>query len=188
MADLTFLGATSPAASDILPSPVLLGLGANLGDRAAAIDRALGLLAPDAGPFRRSSLYETPPWGDVDQPAFLNLVVGGATRLGPAQLLHLCKAVERTLGRQPGPRWGPRAIDVDLLAYGDLSLRTSELQLPHPRLHQRGFVLVPLAELSPHWRHSTLDRSALELLAALPEAETHHIVRWRGDDPAGDLR
>jgi 2-amino-4-hydroxy-6-hydroxymethyldihydropteridine diphosphokinase len=173
-----------PLGDATAPTPVVLALGANLGDRAGAIRRALELLAPDAGPFRTSDLYETPPWGDADQPAFLNLVAAGATCLGPAQLLHRCKGVEHALGRQPERRWGPRAIDVDVLAYGDLWLRTSDLEVPHARLHQRGFVLVPLAELLPDWRHPLLGRTASELLATLPVQETQGITRWRGDDPA----
>ena len=129
-----------------------LGLGANLGDRAGAIRRALDLLdATDAiAVTARSALYETPPWGDPDQPAYLNACALVETALSPQALLARCIATERALGRErdPARRWGPRAIDIDVLFYGDLALETPGLTLPHPRLFERAFVLVPLAEIA----------------------------------------
>ena len=138
-----------------MAEPVIayLGLGGNLGDRLAALQEALASL--DATPGMRwvscSSVYETEPWGVIDQPRFLNLVAGFETTLPPDALLSACQSVEATVGRTASYRWGPRLIDVDILLYGGevVSLATPDLQIPHPRLTQRAFVLVPLAEIAP---------------------------------------
>ena len=157
---------------------IYLGLGANMGDRLANLEAALTALAPACGPFRRSSVYETPPWGDLDQPSFLNLVVEGRTGLDRHALLRLIKLTEASVGRVPTRRWGPRVVDVDVLAYGDLVAADEVLEVPHARLQDRGFVLVPLAELAPDWRHPRLGQTAAELLTALSAAETASIVPW----------
>ena len=123
-----------------------VALGANLGDREASIRRAAELI----GAQRLSTIIETPPWGVTDQPDFLNAVAELETDLGPRPLLERLLEVERELGRvRGGRRWGPRTIDLDLLVLGDETSDTPALQLPHPRLHERPFVLVPLAELAP---------------------------------------
>jgi 2-amino-4-hydroxy-6-hydroxymethyldihydropteridine diphosphokinase len=131
----------------------LLGLGGNLGDVRATLDRAVQLLGEhkDVGLLARSSDYRTPPWGVEDQPAFINLCLIVATHLLPHDLLQRAQAIETKLGRDRAQerRWGPRAIDIDLLAYDDVALNDPELTLPHPRLFERAFVLVPLAEIAP---------------------------------------
>ena len=123
-----------------------VGLGANLGDREAAIRRAAALI----GATRLSSLFETEPWGYEEQPSFLNAVAELETELEPRALLNTLHDVERRLGRErAGPRWGPRTIDLDLLLYGDRVIDEPGLTVPHPRLHEREFALAPLAELAP---------------------------------------
>jgi 2-amino-4-hydroxy-6-hydroxymethyldihydropteridine diphosphokinase len=134
---------------------VYLGLGSNLGDRAAQLAAAVAALErAGVAVRRRSPLYETRPVGVVDQPPFLNAVAEAETRLAPPALLAAVKAIERALGRVPGPRWGPRAIDIDILLYGDARVICREpwLEIPHPRLWERQFVLVPLADLRPDLR------------------------------------
>lgn len=129
-----------------------VGLGANLGDRAVTIRRAVALLAATDGvEVRRvSTLRETEPVGVADQPRFLNGAVELETTLDPRELLTLLLAVERELGRdRAGTRWGPRTIDLDLLVYGDEALAERGLQVPHPLVHERRFALEPLAELAP---------------------------------------
>jgi 2-amino-4-hydroxy-6-hydroxymethyldihydropteridine diphosphokinase len=123
-----------------------VALGANLGDREVAIRRAAELI----GAKRLSSILETEPWGFADQPRFLNAVAELETELAPSALLDRLLAVEQELGRtREGPRYGPRTIDLDLLLYGDEQLDEPGLTVPHPRLHERRFVLEPLAELAP---------------------------------------
>ncbi len=130
-----------------------LGLGANLGEREIYLARAAHLLAESAAVriFRSSSIYQTAPWGYLEQPDFLNSVLEIETTLEPVALLELTQSIERQIGRQPGIRFGPRLIDIDILLYSEQSIRLEEpdLQIPHPRMHLRAFVLVPLAELAP---------------------------------------
>ena len=128
----------------------LLGLGGNLGDARATIVEALRRLdAAGARILRRSGYYRTAPWGGVVQPDFVNLCAAVRTELNPDELLERTQAIEREGGRTPGPRWGPRPIDIDILDYEGVTLDTPRLTLPHPRLNERAFVLVPLAEIAP---------------------------------------
>lgn len=131
----------------------IIALGGNVGDVRATIERAIVCLC-DGGAatlLARSSDYRTQPWGVTDQPAFINAVIAVATELPPLALLRRGLACEQALGRDRSreQRWRPRTIDIDLIAYDDLSLDEAELTLPHPRLFERGFVLVPLAEIAP---------------------------------------
>ena len=151
-----------------------LALGTNLGDRPANLRAAIDGLASDVRLVSRSHIYETPAWGYEDQPAFLNMVIKGETELPPAALLARIKELERDMGRTPSFHWGPRLIDIDILFYGDLVLETPELVIPHPRLQERGFVLVPLTDLAPELVHPVLRKTVRQLLA---EVEASGIQR-----------
>jgi 2-amino-4-hydroxy-6-hydroxymethyldihydropteridine diphosphokinase len=131
----------------------LIAFGGNVGDVRRTLAQAVDAFC-DGSAVRlmaRSSDYRTPPWGVLDQPSFVNLCIAVATTISPQELLVRALLVERRFGRDRGAeqRWGPRTLDIDLLAYGDVTLDTSELVLPHPRLLQRAFVLVPLIEIRP---------------------------------------
>jgi 2-amino-4-hydroxy-6-hydroxymethyldihydropteridine diphosphokinase len=130
----------------------LLALGGNVGDVRATLDRAVAALCDgeEVRLLARSADYRTPPWGVEDQPAFVNLCIAVETTLTPRALLARAQAIERALGRERSSerRWGPRPVDVDLIAYDDLALNEPDLKLPHPRLFERAFVLVPLAEIA----------------------------------------
>ncbi|PKB78274.1 MAG: 2-amino-4-hydroxy-6-hydroxymethyldihydropteridine diphosphokinase [SAR202 cluster bacterium Io17-Chloro-G9] len=171
------------------PATVYLGLGSNLGCRKANLDRAVqgireisgghpqtpvnSLGARHAVPrseiqrgirvIRASSVYETEPWGFTDQGRFLNQVLEAETTISPHDLLDEIKRLENEMGREAGTRYGPRVIDIDILLYGDQVVDGPELQIPHPRLHQRAFVLVPLVELAPDMLHPALGVSISDL-------------------------
>ena len=180
------------------PVTVYLGLGSNLDRREDNLAEAIRLLG--AGPAgggpgngtplgdiqvrRVSSVYQTTPWGYTDQPDFLNCVLEARTTLSPDHLLEGVKGVERSVGRQPSVRYGPRRIDVDILLYGDDVVDRPELQIPHPRLHQRAFVLVPLAELRPGLVHPIL-RTRIDVLASQIDGR-EGVVLW-GFDPSGPV-
>ncbi len=149
---------------------VYIALGANLGDRAANLRAALQSMPPDVHVLAESRVYETPPWGYTDQPPFLNMAVKAGTNLSPTALLGYLKQLEVRLGRAQSVRWGPRLIDLDILFYDDLVLDTPPLVIPHPRLHERGFVLAPLADLAPDLEHPLLRRRIRELLAGVDQA------------------
>ena len=157
------------------PVTAHLGLGSNLGQREQNLAAALTALAehPQVTVTASSAIYETTPWGYADQPDFLNCVLAIATTLEPVPLLELAKSIESKLGRQAGPRFGPRLVDIDLLLYGDRTVASAvpDLQIPHPRLEQRAFVLVPLAELAGALEHPILRTSIAELLRRVPGRE-----------------
>ncbi len=145
-----------------------LALGSNLGDRETNLRAAVSRLESDEiRVVRRSSLYETAPQEILDQPWFLNAVVEIETRLFPLQLLARVREIERQMGRRRVTPKGPRNIDIDILFYGRSVIATAELEVPHPRLAQRGFVLEPLAEIAPDFRHPLTGQTASEMLAGL---------------------
>ena len=159
---------------------IYLSLGSNLGDRAANL-RAAILALPDCGVkvLRVSPVYETEPVENTAQAWFLNLVVEAETELFPLQLLARTARIERALGRVRTIPKGPRTIDIDILLYGSAVVSSAKLQVPHPRMTDRRFVLAPLADLAPDLRHPVLRKKIRELLAAAPEQALK---------PAGELR
>jgi 2-amino-4-hydroxy-6-hydroxymethyldihydropteridine diphosphokinase len=158
-----------------------IGIGSNLGEREQHIRAALDALAalPGTRLTRSSSLYDTEPVGGPDQPDYLNAVAELDTELTPRQLLWNLMRIERRLGRVRSVRWGPRTIDLDLLLAGDSVIDEPDLQVPHPELTRRSFVLVPLVELDPLLRHPVSGESLLQILSRL---ETRPPVK-RGTQP-----
>jgi len=151
-------------------SPLFIALGTNLGNRVANLAKARRRLAEHLLLVNASHLYETPPWGITDQPAFYNQVIETSSDADPLDLLHLVKRIEVEMGRVPGLRYGPRLIDIDLLVYGERVMNTPELTLPHPRLFERAFVLVPFAEIAPDLIPPTQTATISELCSRLDPA------------------
>jgi 2-amino-4-hydroxy-6-hydroxymethyldihydropteridine diphosphokinase len=144
---------------------IYLALGSNMGDRLENLKEAIAALPPQMVVKAKSHVYETPPWGYEDQPMFLNQVLKVQTYLGPEPLLKHIKRLETALGRKPSFQNGPRLIDIDILFYDDLVLNTPALTLPHPHLHERGFVLLPLMDIAPDLIHPVTKKSVREMVA-----------------------
>ncbi len=148
-----------------MDEPIFLSLGTNLDDRLNNLHHARIALPPQAHLIQVSPIYMTQPWGFLEQPEFLNQVVEVRSKLEPMPLLKYLKEIEDELGRQVTFRYGPRLIDLDILFYGDRVVAEDGLQIPHPRLHQRAFVLVPLNDIAPDFVHPVLNRSVQDLFA-----------------------
>ena len=149
-------------------STAFIGIGSNLGNREGNCLRATGLLGTKGLRVeKQSSLYETAPWGEKNQPLFLNMAVEIQTDCTPEELLRLLKEIESELGREKTYKWGPRVIDLDILLFDNLIMNRHDLCIPHPLLHKRDFVLKPLAELAPDMLHPVLNVSIGELLQQL---------------------
>ena len=151
-----------------------IGFGSNIGDRLAHIQNAIHALSETDGITLQtiSSLYKTDPVGYEEQAQFLNGVAAIQTSLSPLSLLHTLKDIETTIGRKHRIRWGPREIDLDILIYGDLCVQTEKLVVPHPEMHLRGFVLVPLAEIIPDLVHPVFQESIQTLLNRLEDSKS----------------
>lgn len=143
---------------------IYLGLGSNLGDRLGNLTRAVEALPPRINLVSASPIYETDPWGYLEQPKFLNQVVEVETSMKPHHLLAYLKQIERKMGRGISFRNGPRLIDIDILLYGDLILDEEGLVIPHPRMHERAFVLKPLSDLRPDLSHPVIGKSIRSIL------------------------
>ena len=149
---------------------IAIALGSNLGARENWLAEAFTHLREDLlEDAKGSRVYETEPWGDLDQPHFLNAVVVGFTDWGPAAIVNYLKRLEAEMGRVPSRPSGPRLIDLDLLAYGEKVFHAEGVEVPHPRMSDRDFVLLPLAEVWGDWKHPTLGLSAKELADRCPK-------------------
>lgn len=158
-----------------------IGVGSNMGNRALQCEEAVSRLGrlPTTTIIRRSSLYETEPVCETPQNWFINCVVEIETLLEPREFLDACLEIEKMMGRQRDTPQGPRTIDLDILFYDDLVLSEEGLTIPHPRLHERRFVLEPLAEIAPHLKHPVLNKTVSELLSTL--ADPHTVRKWNAE-------
>jgi len=161
---------------------VYIALGSNLGDRAGNLQAAIEALEPEIHPLKCSAVYETPPWGYSDQPQFLNQVVEAETNLSPIALLDYLKKIEVQLGRKETFRFGPRIIDLDIIFYDSEVIDSPPLIIPHPRLAERGFVLMPLADLAPDFRHPILGDSVSDLLSKVEIDGIFRVSPERGGE------
>jgi len=159
---------------------VYLGLGSNLGRCQYNLDRALDFLSQRLRVEKVSSVYDTEPVGNTNQPRFLNQVCQVSTGLEPIALLTLLKGIESKLGRLPHTSNGPRPIDIDILFYGDQVMETPKLVIPHPRLTERAFVLIPLAEIAPELVHPVNGKTITELKRQL-QAGVQGVIKWEND-------
>lgn len=152
---------------------VYIALGTNLGNRLENLKTTIKLLPPAVRVKKVSPVYETPPWGYLNQADFLNQVLEAETNLTPEGLLVYLKDLEVQIGRRESFKYGPRIIDLDILFYDDLILETATLSIPHPKMHERAFVLVPLADINPDLRHPKFGRTVQDLLGSTDQGGIH---------------
>ncbi|WGS66107.1 2-amino-4-hydroxy-6-hydroxymethyldihydropteridine diphosphokinase [Marinitoga aeolica] len=139
-----------------------IALGSNVGNRLNNIKRAIELLSKYVEIIKISNIYETEPWGYTEQDTFLNACVLINTELEPYELLKICKNIEKDLKRKQRFKWGPREIDLDIIYYGDLVLEKDDLNIPHKHMFERDFVIVPLNDISPDWKHPIFNKTIKE--------------------------
>jgi 2-amino-4-hydroxy-6-hydroxymethyldihydropteridine diphosphokinase len=165
------------AITELKPVIAYIGLGANLGDPRRQLAEALAQLAAveEVEVLKVSRFYLNPPLGPPDQPWYVNAAAQLRTRLEPEELLRVLRQVEENLGRVRGERWGPRIIDLDLLLYNGVIMSGPELVLPHPEMHRRAFVLIPLAEVAPQAWHPLLEKTVAELLMEVDETARNQV-------------
>lgn len=159
---------------------ILLGLGTNLDERKNNLDKAIELLNNNEAISidKVSSIYETVPVGYSNQGKFLNMVIKGRTDLKPARLLEVCEAIEEEMGREETILNGPRIIDIDILVYNKENRQLENLRIPHPRMHERAFVLIPLYEIAPDFVIPTSGKEVADLVEALSNKDKSEVVRW----------
>ncbi|HOU41675.1 MAG TPA: 2-amino-4-hydroxy-6-hydroxymethyldihydropteridine diphosphokinase [Promineifilum sp.] len=168
-------------------SLMYLSLGSNLNDRHANLQQAIAQLGEHFTITAISPVYATEPWGDADQPPFLNVCVAAATTTPPHDVLRIVKDIETAMGRQPTRRWGPRLIDIDILFYDKLVLADKELTIPHPRMDERAFVLAPLADIIPTFRHPQTGETVEEMLGRVDVSGVERLFEMQFPNKARDV-
>jgi len=150
--------------SSVREEELVLLLGSNMGDKHQNLKDSIHLLTLELGPLSKiSSVYLTEPWGNIDQESFVNQAVIIPCRIKPMIVLEIILVIEQTLGRVRFEKWGPRLIDIDIIFYGQLMYQSDVLEIPHPYMQQRQFVLDPIAEITPHFRHPFLDKTVAQI-------------------------
>ena len=155
---------------------IYLGLGTNLGNRMSNLQRAISSMSQVMTVTAVSPIYESEPWGVTDQPMFLNMCLEATTVLNPKTLLHFLKNLENEMGREETIKWGPRIIDIDILLYDDQVLENSTLTIPHPYMHEREFVMVPLANIAPDVVHPVLNKKIGDFETAVMQTTLHQFT------------